>query len=286
MGPSLPTSTGFSGGLKNSRRRLPASIPSNGRSPKIVRSMAASISCQAAPAKCIRLLFRMPRPARRALAKHSILLIAVIDIRLRIARIAGRGSRSCGRCPTTGATPAWRSFPFVRHAGPNTKIRAIAASMPSRPPARLADRTRGSSASLMAGPSHNTSRGAMRPRRRGHCCSSGSIVAIKGLGGFHLACDACNEDAVARLRGRKQRYAKPFALMARDLDVIRRYCAVDRSGGGAAQECGGPDCDFACDRPRSRGRGGGAGTMRLSGSCCPIRHCTICCCGTLTGRSS
>ncbi len=57
----------------------------------------------------------------------------------------------------------------------------------------------------------------------------GKIVAVKGLGGYHLACDALNNDAVRLLRHRKSRYEKPFAVMVRDLAAARTLC--DISGG-------------------------------------------------------
>ena len=69
---------------------------------------------------------------------------------------------------------------------------------------------------------------------------TGHIVAIKGLGGFHLACDATNCDAVARLRRTKQRDAKPFALMARDLDVVSRFAIVTGADAAAMRSPAAP----------------------------------------------
>ena len=57
--------------------------------------------------------------------------------------------------------------------------------------------------------------------------ASGGIVAIKGLGGFHLACDAANEQAVAELRRRKRRSNKPLAVMVRSLADAERLCHID-----------------------------------------------------------
>ena len=60
--------------------------------------------------------------------------------------------------------------------------------------------------------------------------AAGKIVAVKGLGGYHLACDAKNANAVETLRTRKFRKEKPFALMAKNLDVARELIAVSKEG--------------------------------------------------------
>lgn len=55
---------------------------------------------------------------------------------------------------------------------------------------------------------------------------SGEVIAAKGIGGYHLVCDAANEPAVDRLREIKQRESKPFAVMFRDLETVKQYAKV------------------------------------------------------------
>ena len=77
---------------------------------------------------------------------------------------------------------------------------------------------------------------------------AGKVVAIKGIGGYHLAVDALNEDAVKRLRQRKRRDHKPFALMAESISTISKYVQVDES---AEKLLKSPECPIVL-LPRKR----------------------------------
>jgi hydrogenase maturation protein HypF len=77
---------------------------------------------------------------------------------------------------------------------------------------------------------------------------AGQIVAIKGIGGYHLACDASNHEAVAELRRRKTRDDKPFALMATDLEMARSMCVLD-PGAESALGCVARPIVLACRKP-------------------------------------
>jgi len=106
----------------------------------------------------------------------------------------------------------------------------------------------------------------------------GKIVAVKGLGGFHLMADARNDKAVQLLRERKQREEKPFALMFPSLESVKANVKSHRWKS---------DC---CARPKRRLSSFGKSEIRnpkseipvlpatlTSASCCLTRHCTICC---------
>ncbi|MCS7224410.1 MAG: carbamoyltransferase HypF [Armatimonadetes bacterium] len=63
----------------------------------------------------------------------------------------------------------------------------------------------------------------------GQLLKQGFIVAVKGLGGYHIACDAQNQAAVLRLRKSKIRESKPFAVMARDMETVDRFCILSEN---------------------------------------------------------
>ena len=110
----------------------------------------------------------------------------------------------CGRCAAEYHDPTDRRFHAQPIACPNCG--------PSLWFAARADRVDGSDAAL----------GATQ-----QALAAGAVVAIKGIGGYHLACRVDDESVVAALRTRKARGAKPLAMLVRDLDVARRYAHID-----------------------------------------------------------
>ena len=134
-----------------------------------------------------------------------------------------------------------------RPAGPSTRTRPTAASTPSRTPARRAARGCGCCGRRrLAGRATTAGRG-----RRG-AAARGAIVAVKGLGGYHLACRADDEGAVAALRARKHREDKPFALMAPDLEAARELVELDAADAALLRRPRAPDRARAARRPGAR----------------------------------
>jgi hydrogenase maturation protein HypF len=78
-------------------------------------------------------------------------------------------------------------------------------------------------------PKTKTCRGSDAILKTQQLLLNGKIVAIKGLGGFHLACDATNSRAVRELRRRKLRVDKPFALMMPDIAAVEHHCEIDEA---------------------------------------------------------
>lgn len=110
----------------------------------------------------------------------------------------------------------------------------------------------------------------------------GAVLAVKGIGGYHLACDATDADTVALLRRRKRRGDKPFALMARDLDQLRALAAAGAVELGPVEE----DLLTGLVRPIVLLRRGHIGSRSwkqplraapTSASCCRTPRCTTSC---------
>jgi hydrogenase maturation protein HypF len=148
-------------------------------------------------------------PAPTAAKICSIRKIGALNIPLPTAPIAAR------------VTPLLSTFPYDR---PNTTMRGFALCPACREeyenPANRRFHAQPNACSVCGPQLDGTIEDAVEALRQGE------IVALKGIGGFQLLVDARNADAVARLRQRKHREEKPFAVMMPSLEVARSYCEI------------------------------------------------------------
>jgi hydrogenase maturation protein HypF len=98
---------------------------------------------------------------------------------------------------------------------------------------------------------------------------AGSIVALKGLGGFQLLVDARNEEAVRRLRERKHREEKPFAIMFPSLEMVRAHCEVSELEERLVVSPESPIVLLTCRAGASPARATGAVALQLASSIAP-----------------
>ena len=126
------------------------------------------------------------------------------------------GFDMCGQCAKEYADPSDRRFHAQPDAcfdcGPRLSFRNFLAQEDGEGVPDEADATREASDALLA--------------RAVDVLANGGILAVKGLGGFHLACDAADEQALERLRSRKKRDGKAFAVMMASVDDVREVCEV------------------------------------------------------------
>jgi len=142
-------------------------------------------------------------------------LTIIRDIPYDRSRTSMASFEMCPRCRAEYENPDDRRYHAQPVACPECGPRVRMAEQDSRAIAR---------ARHASPPQDHSTRETLLAARR--LLREGRIVAIRGMGGFHLACDAANADAVRELRRRKHRNAKPFAVMVRDLAEAERYCAI------------------------------------------------------------
>ena len=200
------------------------------------------------------------RPAPTASPSSSTRPTAATATRSSTAPTAGRGSRSSRGVPYD--RPATTMAGFEMCAALPRRVRGPARPPLPRPAQRLPGLRPAGPARRPRGRRGRPRATATRSTRAASAAARGRILAVKGIGGYHLACRADDEAAVAELRARKHREDKPFALMAADLDAARELVELTAAEEAAARR---PSAPIVIARRRAGRRGRSARRARVPG---------------------